>query len=549
MVFPTPRRCWIRLGFWLVASHYSTAPVRATAAAATATPSSSFHRDVVRPAHQHRATLNDPDVNAALRLKAIPLAQYEALKSFVDGDGNRVRLGDRNAPRGGDGGGHFRRLAGGDDFYGDDYTDRYSFSGYSMKYAKCQPVQYFSEDAIAAGEHSPMITEDIVILRLCPQKSCAESAQYGCHYNYAEYAIALSDYLTVMLKYSAKRQTLLCDYCTACGVVDQGGNNNAADDAENGGGGGGGRFLEEAVQNEDAGDDQPAQNDNPEDRNYDCTNVATICADFDSQCASYNNNGDDNSGDGYLTYDQYLNYLQCAEVKYNDYSYFVRPRCDGYQGTIKMAVFYDTYCVQYAGKDVGVKDLGMGFRENIFTSFYNGTCVECSVASEAPFYDTNTALCNKIHGASAKCTADLLYNLFDGEETDATECSYIESIRFGTYDEEGKLSSATYGVNWSGAEISESQRVLLSFSIALCVALVVYSCYLHHAMTNLLIKSLSHRELLPPSRHYQARRFQQQQQNGAKQQPSSSSVNRGGNQHNDLTDSDGSDDWEKPTIV
>jgi hypothetical protein len=34
-----------------------------------------------------------------------------------------------------------------------------------------------------------------------------------------------------------------------------------------------------------------------------------------------------------------------------------------------------------------------------------------------------------------------------------------------------------------------------------CSLLALYSCYLHHAITNLLIKSLSHSDLLPPSRH------------------------------------------------
>jgi hypothetical protein len=397
-----------------------------------------------------------------------------------------------------------------DDFYVD-YSEMYSFSSYSMKYVKCQPVQYFSEDALAAGEHSPMITQDIVMLRLCPAKSCTASQQYGCHYNYAEYAIGMADYLTILLKYRAKRRDSLCAYCAACGVVYQG---NSEEDAANNGG----RRLEDGAA---AGDDVAAAVDDAaaaEDANNaaeqqqateaanDCTNVDSYCHDYDNECGS----GEDGDPDGYLmSYEDYLDYLTCTEVRYNDHSYFVRPRCDGYKGTIKMDVFYDTYCVQYAGNDVSIKSLGMGFREGIFTEFYNGTCLDCTKTDAAPFYNTNSALCNKVHATSAKCTSDLLYNLFDGEENDATECSYIESIRFGTYDEVGKLSSATNGVTWTSAEVSNSQKVLLSLSVALCVAFIVYSCYLHHSMTNLLIKSLSHRELLPPSRHQRPGRNKQ----------------------------------------
>jgi hypothetical protein len=76
---------------------------------------------------------------------------------------------------------------------------------------------------------------------------------------------------------------------------------------------------------------------------------------------------------------------------------------------------------------------------------------------------------------------------------------YIESLRVGTYDPEGQLyNENTFGVS---RKITDIQKWLLSVTLLVCALLAVYSCYLHHAITNLLIKSLSHTDLLPPTRH------------------------------------------------
>ena len=455
----------------------------------------SFHTDIVQKSQQQK---KEQSVREELLAKSRPLAEYESNK--LDANGNRFRLSEQRLSR-------FMQEE--DDFYVD-YEDMYSFSGYSMKYAACQPVQYFSEDAIMAGMQSPMITEDIIILRLCPRSSCSNSAQYGCHYNYAEYAISLQDYLAIMLKYSAKKLDALCPYCAACGVVYQG-TASAGDDAVQGDDAAAEQEVDEDAENRRRLDDAAAdgyeqaqeeqadeeQVEEADGESYDCTYVDTYCADYDSVCGDPEAAEEDKQ---YMTYEDYLEYLECTEAKYNDYAYFVRPRCDGYTSSIKMAVYYDGYCVQYAGKEVTVKELGLGFRESMFAEYYNGTCIDCSESDDAPYYKLNSALCNKLHSGSATCTSNLLYDLTESNSDDSTECSFIESIRFGTYDEEGKLTSATKEIDWD-TEISTGQKVMLGISMGFCIIFVIYSCYLHHAMTNLLIKSLSHRELLPPSRH------------------------------------------------
>lgn len=107
-----------------------------------------------------------------------------------------------------------------------------------------------------------------------------------------------------------------------------------------------------------------------------------------------------------------------------------------------------------------------------------------------------------VHYVSAKCTSDLMYDLFENEEDESSECTFIESIRFGAYDEDGNFasSSSSYSSGSWNAKVTIAQKALLGVSVGICVIFVIYACYLHHSMTNLLIKSLSHRELLPPSR-------------------------------------------------
>lgn len=84
--------------------------------------------------------------------------------------------------------------------------------------------------------------------------------------------------------------------------------------------------------------------------------------------------------------------------------------------------------------------------------------------------------------------------------SDEKECNYIDSLRSGTYDSEGKLYSEEVAGEFN-RKVTETQKWLLGVVMAVCGLLAVYSCYLHHAITNLLIKSLSHTDLLPPSRH------------------------------------------------
>lgn len=130
---------------------------------------------------------------------------------------------------------------------------------------------------------------------------------------------------------------------------------------------------------------------------------------------------------------------------------------------------------------------------------------------DGPYYSANSNMCNNVYGNTAQCSKNLMYKMFDDDGADGssssssattTECSFIESVRKGTYNSKGEIyvDSSIYGEKVN-MEVTAPQQAGLIISIFLCVGLGVYSCYLHHSITNLLIKSLSHSHLLPPSRH------------------------------------------------
>lgn len=364
---------------------------------------SSFAQDVVRPSLRNgRAQQQQMAIESELLTRAIPLTEYKKLLEDHGLSMPARDLQEQNNQQ--------------NDFYMNDDV-MYSFSGYAVKYATCQPVQYFSEDAIRAGEHSPMLTQDIVVLRLCPSNVCSSNSRYGCHYNFAEYALTLSDYLQVMLQFRGYQRDNVCAWCEQCGsdgynlnknenrrrLEDNGSQDNAQ---ENNNG-----EQEEADQNNEANQENNANEENNaeaeqennadqannEDQNNNANNenqsgaegcekyFDTYCSDYSSVCVDNNQDGG-NEDSSYVNYNLYLGYLGCTEAEYNGYGYFVRPRCDGYDNTIKMAVYYDQYCAK-AADGVNIKSLGLGFHQNAFEEFYSPDCIDCS--ESVSFFDVS----------------------------------------------------------------------------------------------------------------------------------------------------------------
>lgn len=464
---------------------------------------SSFFQDVVKT-KKSSSTQQQQILNDKLLSKAVPLADY------------RKRMSNRRL----DYDYYYNyRNDDSDDKAQDDYyvneEDYLNFDGYSLKYAKCQPVQRFSQSALEAGEYSPMVINDIVIMRLCPSQYCSSNREYGCSSNFVEYAIELTDYIRIMLRYKIDKKEQLCDWCDSCSsnnrqrrtssdyyyYTDENGNFKRGerkddDDANNG------------------GDDYTATASCDDYDTY-CSNEYgySICNDDDNDGGNngggdddYNDN-DDNSNS--MTPDEYLEIIDCVQL---DGGYFIRPRCDAYTETLSMGIYYDRFCSSYAGNEVNIANFDLGIDQSYFQEFgENAGCLDCSESSLPPYLNSNANLCNRIDVESSRCTYRTTFDMFVSNDTDSTsdqtDCSFIQSVRSGTYDNDGQFFvNSVFG---NIRMVTDTQKALLGMSLAICALLAFYSCYLHHAITNLLIKSLSHTDLLPPSK------FQRRRSNGS----------------------------------
>jgi hypothetical protein len=259
------------------------------------------------------------------------------------------------------------------------------FDGYALKYAKCQPVQRFSAYAMEAGEYSPMVINDIVILRLCPTYYCSSSRQYGCLYDYAEYAIELTDYVRVVLRYKMDQQYQLCNWCQNCVASRRQRRAANNDDAAAAGDDG---YNNNQAAGDDAAqqaDDAYANNNNDDaaagDDAYTATQYPDGCEEYESYCLDNNGysicDGDNAADDGsqYMTTEDYLDIIGCTQV---NGGYFVRPRCDGYTNTISMGVYHDRFCTWYAGEEVDIESYGLGINQSMFEDFSQMDCLDCS---------------------------------------------------------------------------------------------------------------------------------------------------------------------------
>lgn len=109
-----------------------------------------------------------------------------------------------------------------------------------------------------------------------------------------------------------------------------------------------------------------------------------------------------------------------------------------------------------------------------------------------------------MHKAGAACTKNLQDYYLQLDE-DESVCYFMQSMRYGNYDEVGEL---THGLGGMKRQVTESEKAGLVISTILVVLLIAYATYLHHKITDLIDESMAKQELLPSKKKPVVRKIQ-----------------------------------------
>lgn len=95
-----------------------------------------------------------------------------------------------------------------------------------------------------------------------------------------------------------------------------------------------------------------------------------------------------------------------------------------------------------------------------------------------------------------------IFSSSKNENAEDISCAYIENIRQGVYDENGDIFVGSNSQSGNvKTQVTSDQTTLLTIMFVSCVLLSLYSCFLHHEITNLLLHKLSYQgSLFPKSR-------------------------------------------------
>jgi len=209
---------------------------------------------------------------------------------------------------------------------------------------------------------------------------------------------------------------------------------------------------------------------------------------------------------GYVDATEFLECQMIYDPEDDGYSaLYAGPICASSGTKVKIGVFSDEDCLTLdASKDVDDYLQGdngqMKLSHALLKSTYTNTCISClepqdeddnNQGNDNEDEDKVIEMCEQLYDASAKCESshgfDDGYAQYDNYENQAnqesTVCEFMQSLRSGTYDEEGEIivsgASSTTGSN----STTGGQKFALTFFILGTVGLAVYAAMLHSKLT------------------------------------------------------------------
>lgn len=343
---------------------------------------------------------------------------------------------------------------------------------YFVKFEQCQFVKAYS-DEIAQDESfdTVLYTSRFILFKLCPEECTTCSSGYG------EYLVDLETYLQATVEYFKEDQEAMCNACDANCQVD-----DAAQAAD-----------------ADAVDDMEAGDDGVNDAGRKLYTVdCTTCYDDCQKIANMQANG----------YVDATDFLECTLIydpeDDNKQPFYAGPICASGGAKIKIGVFTDENCMtfdstkevdDYVQSDGGVS---MKLSHALLKSTYTDTCISCKEqadengqqnnANDQADADEVTEMCETLYDAAAKCEtasgfANGYANIYGYENQvseESTVCSFMDSLKAGTYDEGGEIViKGASSMGTSGQSTTGGQKFALTFFILGTLGLAVYAAMLH----------------------------------------------------------------------
>jgi hypothetical protein len=298
-------------------------------------------------------------------------------------------------------------------------------TGYSLKFQGCHSVKQWNGDA-DEDEDVKISTKRLVRFRLCPSDTCSASKAAGCSADYGDYIIDMDTFMSSYFEGRADEIEYNCQWqlLNKCDCQDS----------------------------DDKGDDF-----NADYCEYDCFNDAGM-----SECIDRNPYQEEDEANVF----ELEEYMECKEIEpannderrrrkleeEEEVKYYVGPYCSSQGGSIKLGMFTDDSCTEFASSDIDFKTL-MGFDlpysgEN--ANLIDMECIGC-IEKQDPEEEWNNAngddqnnnnqngdeqdadnvieMCETIYTYAGKCEANLPIDSTYGYTANNNACTYMEGIR------------------------------------------------------------------------------------------------------------------------
>lgn len=288
---------------------------------------------------------------------------------------------------------------------------------YDIKYQGCHHIKQWNEEA--DGQDDVRIyTKRLVRFRLCPSGSCSATSGGGCTSGYGDYIIDMDTFVEAFVE--ARRQDMeqACEnqvnYVCDCEDDDGKGDDFDRDYCE---------YdclvaagMEECVENNPYVDDQQDEEDQDMDRFFECQKLDW------GENQQYNNQNQQN------------NYDNGEEIEY-----YAGPYCSEQGGAIKVGVFTDDACTEFA-QDITFYDITGYTIPYLTESIVSEECLSCQEpvdleeqynnqnnnnGNDAQDEDEVREQCEQLYMGAGKCELDI----YGPYEKNQNACTYMEGIK------------------------------------------------------------------------------------------------------------------------